>query len=94
MTTHAIFHDIGEPNQEKKYFNIVSVIFADINQFLSRCKNRHRFFQGCNLLLQWWMSKHLTRRGEKGKQNLGKQDRQDSITSHESCLVFEVSELR
>lgn len=35
------------------------MILADIYWALDRCQNGSRFFQGCNLILQWWMMKHL-----------------------------------
>ena len=28
---------------------------------LGKCKEGHRYFQGCNLLLQWWILSHLAK---------------------------------
>ncbi|KAH0669440.1 hypothetical protein KY285_023601 [Solanum tuberosum] len=42
-----------------KYYSLAPMILADIYRALYRCKKGTCFFQGCNLILQWWMIRHL-----------------------------------
>ena len=35
------------------------MILADIYKALDKCERRERFFQGCNMILQWWMMRHV-----------------------------------
>ncbi|KAH0735660.1 hypothetical protein KY285_011367 [Solanum tuberosum] len=58
MVTHAIFNGVSY-GPVRKYYNLAPMILADIYRALDRCKNGTRFFQGCNLILQWWMMRHL-----------------------------------
>ena len=86
-TAHAIFYGVGGENQ-KKYFNLVPIILADIYRSLGRCKNGHQFFQGCNILLQWWMSKHLATPSRNCKKGLAKWDGVDMLSCHEFTLYL------
>ncbi|KAH0698961.1 hypothetical protein KY284_013176 [Solanum tuberosum] len=58
MVTHAIFNGVGY-GSARKYYNLAFMILADIYKALDKCKSGTRFFQGCNLILQWWMMRHL-----------------------------------
>ena len=47
---HTLFK--GYENQAtKKYYSVAPVILSDIYRALGKCKEGHRYFQGCNLLL-------------------------------------------
>ena len=57
---HTLFK--GYENQAtKKYYSVAPVILSDIYRALGKCKEGHRYFQGCNLLLQWWILRHLAK---------------------------------
>ncbi|KAK4738111.1 hypothetical protein R3W88_001808 [Solanum pinnatisectum] len=58
MVTHAIFYGV-DYGSATKYYNLAPMILADIYRALDKCQNGERFFQGCNLILQWWMMRHL-----------------------------------
>ncbi|XP_015083929.1 uncharacterized protein LOC107027260 [Solanum pennellii] len=52
----------GYENQgTTKHYPIAPVILSDMYRALGKCKEGHRYFQGCNLLLQWWILSHLTK---------------------------------
>ncbi|KAH0774083.1 hypothetical protein KY290_011220 [Solanum tuberosum] len=97
MVTHAIFEGIGKKGQVKKYFNLAPIIVADIYRSLGQCKNRFPFFRGCNILLQWWMSKHLVKIRETQKQKLTelrKESHFDHYELHLSINRFEIHSMR
>ncbi|XP_015086165.1 uncharacterized protein LOC107029295 [Solanum pennellii] len=55
---HTLFK--GYENQGlTKYYPIAPVILSDMYRALGMCKEGHGYFQGCNLLLQWWILSHL-----------------------------------
>ncbi|KAK4734443.1 hypothetical protein R3W88_008704 [Solanum pinnatisectum] len=58
MVTHAIFYGV-DYGSATKYYALAPMILADIYRALDKCQNGERFFQGCNLILQWWMMRHL-----------------------------------
>ncbi|XP_049365515.1 uncharacterized protein LOC125830374 [Solanum verrucosum] len=70
MLAHTLFH--GHLNQgQVKYYPIAPVILFDMYRALGKCKKVvttwkkmivHRYFQGCNLLLHWWIMSHLVKR--------------------------------
>ena len=65
MVVDAIFKGIRNEGKEKKYYSLALVILDNIYLSLSLCKNGFPFFQGCNILLQWLMTKHLCKRDDK-----------------------------
>ena len=42
-----------------EYYTLAPMILDDIYRALDKCQSRESFFQGCNLILQWWMMWHL-----------------------------------
>ena len=57
---HTLFK--GYENQgTTKYYSIVPVILSDMYRALGKSKEGHRYFQGCNLLLQWSILCHLAK---------------------------------
>ena len=40
---------------------LAPVILSDMYRALGKCKEGHRYFQGYNLLLQWWILSHLAK---------------------------------
>lgn len=58
MVTDAIFNGV-EHGGSTKHYTLAPMILADIYRALDKCQDGSRFFQGCNLILQWWMMKHL-----------------------------------
>ncbi|KAH0700949.1 hypothetical protein KY284_015164 [Solanum tuberosum] len=86
MVTHAIFEGVGKKGQVKKYFNLAPIILADIYRSLGQCKNGFPFFQGCNILLQWWMSKHLVKTYETQKQKLAEPQQESHLNHYEFHL--------
>ncbi|KAH0675521.1 hypothetical protein KY285_023322 [Solanum tuberosum] len=86
MVTHAIFEGVGKTGQVKKYFNLAPIIVADIYRSLGQCKNGFPFFQGCNILLQWWMSKHLVKTCETQKQKLVEPQKESHFDHYELHL--------
>ncbi|KAK4710383.1 hypothetical protein R3W88_004896 [Solanum pinnatisectum] len=76
MLAHILFH--GHLNQgQVKYYPIAPVILSDMYRALGRCKEGHRYFQGCNLLLQWWILSHLAK--GHGTQQLHTLDNNNSL---------------
>uniref|UniRef100_M1CMJ9 Aminotransferase-like plant mobile domain-containing protein n=2 Tax=Solanum tuberosum TaxID=4113 RepID=M1CMJ9_SOLTU len=63
MVTHAIFYGVGY-GSAIKYYTLAPMILADIYRALDKCQSGERFFQGCNLILQWWMMRHLIKAHE------------------------------
>ena len=64
MVVDTIFRGVVKKQDEKKHCILALVILADIYQSdiyqsLSLRKNGFPFFQGYNILLQWWMSEHM-----------------------------------
>ena len=57
---HTLFKGY-EDQGTKKYYPITLVILSDMYRALGKCKERHRYFQGCNLLLPWWILSHLAK---------------------------------
>ena len=56
--SHTLFK--GYMNQgQVKYNPIAPVILSDMYRALGKCKEGHRYFQGYNLLLPWWILSHL-----------------------------------
>ena len=72
MVVNAMFRGIGRKSEEKKYCCLALVILADIYRSLSLCKNGFPFFQGSNILLQWWLIEHLCKRDGSQPQELAK----------------------
>ncbi|KAK4716413.1 hypothetical protein R3W88_014751 [Solanum pinnatisectum] len=64
---------------EKKNYTIVPMILADINRVLIVCQKGKHLFEGCNILLQLWIVKHLYRPPTVARFT---QDRTDYIISH------------
>ena len=60
------------------------MILADIYRALDKCQNGERFFQGCNLILQWWMMRHLIKTHNPKEPNPLK--RYDELHSHDWWL--------
>ncbi|KAK4729965.1 hypothetical protein R3W88_022953 [Solanum pinnatisectum] len=76
MLAHTLFH--GHMNQgQVKYYPIAPVILSDMYCALGRCKEGHRYFQGCNLFLQWWILSHLAK--GHGTQQLHTLDNDNSL---------------
>ncbi|XP_060208659.1 uncharacterized protein LOC132636025 [Lycium barbarum] len=69
--THAIFYGITR-HEGTKYFYLTLIILADMYRALSLCTNQYKYFHGCNLLLQWWILKHMI----KFRPNFGDQTKQ------------------
>lgn len=77
MVTHAIFYGIKR-GTSIKYYTLAPMILADIYRALDKCRDGSGFFQ--NLILQWWMIKHLLK-----AHNLTEPDlecRSDQFASH------------
>ena len=86
MAADNIYRGIGKKQKEKKHCSLAPVILADIYRSLSLCKNGFTFFQGCNILLQWWMTEHLCKRNGTQQQNLGKPSRMSPLDAYEFYL--------
>ncbi|KAH0705576.1 hypothetical protein KY289_010652 [Solanum tuberosum] len=86
MVTHAIFEGVGKKGQVKKNFNLAPIILADIYRSLGQCKKGFPFFQGCNILLEWWMSKHLLKTYETQKQKLAEPQKEIHLDHYEFHL--------
>ncbi|XP_049343488.1 uncharacterized protein LOC125807795 [Solanum verrucosum] len=85
MLTHTLFH--GHLNQgQVKYYPIAPVILSDMYRALGKCKEGHRYFQGCNLLLQWWIMSHLVKRH--GTQELHTLDEHNALKSLNDMLFW------
>ena len=57
---HTLFK--GYENQgTTKYYSVAPVILSNIYRALGKCKEGHRYLQGCILLLQWWILSHLAK---------------------------------
>ncbi|KAK4715810.1 hypothetical protein R3W88_014148 [Solanum pinnatisectum] len=85
MLAHTLFH--GHLNQgQVKYYPIAPVIMSDMYCALGRCKERHRYFQGCNLLLQWWILSHLAK--GHGTQQLHTLDNDNSLKGLNDVLFW------
>ena len=57
---HTLFKGYESQGMTKYYF-VAPVILSDIYRALGKCKEGHRYFQGCNLLLQWWILSPLAK---------------------------------
>ncbi|KAK4714818.1 hypothetical protein R3W88_020725 [Solanum pinnatisectum] len=85
MLAHTLFH--GHLNQgQVKYYPIAPVILSDMYRALGRCKEGHRYFQGCNLLLQWWILSHLAK--GHGTQQLHTLDNNNSLKGLNDVLFW------
>ncbi|KAK4732514.1 hypothetical protein R3W88_025502 [Solanum pinnatisectum] len=85
MLAHTLFH--GHLNQgQVKYYPIAPVILSDMYRALRRCKEGHRYFQGCNLLLQWWILSHLAK--GRGTQQLHTLDNNNSLKGLNDVLFW------
>ncbi|KAK4733569.1 hypothetical protein R3W88_007830 [Solanum pinnatisectum] len=85
MLAHTLFH--GHLNQRQvKYYPIAPVILSDMYRALGRCKEGHRYFQGCNLLLQWWILSHLAK--GRGTQQLHTLDNNKSLKGLNDVLFW------
>uniref|UniRef100_M1CJZ1 Aminotransferase-like plant mobile domain-containing protein n=1 Tax=Solanum tuberosum TaxID=4113 RepID=M1CJZ1_SOLTU len=85
MLAHTLFH--GHLNQGKvKYYPIAPVILSDMYRALGKCKEGHRYFQGCNLLLQWWILSHLAK--GHGTQKLHTLDDNNSLKGLNDMLFW------
>lgn len=58
MVTHVIFYGV-DYKSSINYYTLAPMILSDIYRALDKCESGERFFQGCNLILQWWMMRHL-----------------------------------
>ncbi|XP_070007769.1 uncharacterized protein [Nicotiana sylvestris] len=43
----------------KEHHTLAPIILSDIYRALALCKSRAKFFEGCNILLQMWLTEHL-----------------------------------
>ncbi|KAK4724406.1 hypothetical protein R3W88_027185 [Solanum pinnatisectum] len=85
MLAHTLFH--GHLNQwQVKYYPIAPVIMFDMYRSLGRCKEGHRYFQGYNLLLQWWILSHLAK--GHGTQQLHTLDNNNSLKGLNDVLFW------
>ncbi|KAK4726792.1 hypothetical protein R3W88_031709 [Solanum pinnatisectum] len=85
MLAHTLFH--GHLNQgEVKYYPIAPVILSDMYRALGRCKEGHRYFQGYNLFLQWWILSHLAK--GHGTQQLHTLDNNNSLKGLNDVLFW------
>ena len=57
---HTLFKGY-EKKGTTKYYPISPVILSNMCRALGNCKEGHQYFQGCNLLLQWWILSHLAK---------------------------------
>ncbi|KAK4713125.1 hypothetical protein R3W88_019032 [Solanum pinnatisectum] len=85
MLAHTLFHGHLNPGQVK-YYPIAPVILSDMYRALGRCKEGHRYFQGCNLLLQWWILSHLAKGHE--TQQLHTLDNNNSLKGLNDVLFW------
>lgn len=60
MFAHTLFHEHRNQRQVK-YYTIPPIILSKMYRALVKCKEGHRYFQGSNLLLQWWILSHLAK---------------------------------
>ena len=88
MVVNAMFRGIGRKSEEKKYCCLAPVILADIYRSLSLCKNGFPFFQGCNILLQWWLTKHLCKRDNPSHRSWPNRVKQVLLIITSSIWVF------
>ncbi|XP_027771185.1 uncharacterized protein LOC114076407 [Solanum pennellii] len=58
MVTHDIFYGV-DYKTSTKYYTLAPMILVDIYRALDKCQSGERFYQGCNLILQWWMMRHF-----------------------------------
>ena len=58
MVTHAIFYGVNYKSS-RKYYTLVTMILVDIYRALDKYQSGEHFFQGCNLIVQWWIMRHL-----------------------------------
>lgn len=72
MVVDAICKGIGKEEEAQKHYSLASIILADIYRYLSLCKHEFQFFQGYNILLQWWMSEHQSKNNGNHPQELSK----------------------
>ncbi|KAK4723565.1 hypothetical protein R3W88_026344 [Solanum pinnatisectum] len=85
MLAHTLFHEHLNQGQVK-YYPIAPVILSDMYRALGRCKEGHRYFQGCNLLLQWWILSHLAK--GHGIQQLHTLDNNNSLKGLNDVLFW------
>lgn len=57
---HALFFGV-DYDSTKVFHNLAPMIIAGIYRSLGRCQVENHFFQSFNLILQWWMMKHLVK---------------------------------
>ena len=62
IVVDAIFKGVGKEEEAKKHYSLASIILVEIYQSLSLCKNGFQFYQGCDILLQWWMTQHMCKK--------------------------------
>ena len=86
MVVNAMFRGIGRKSEEKKYCCLAPVILADIYRSLSLCKNGFPFFQGYNILLQWWLTEHLCKRDDPQSQELAEPSQTSPLDNYEFYL--------
>ena len=58
MVTHAIFYGVNYKSSTK-YYTLATMISVDIYRALDKYQSGEHFFQGCNLIVQWWIMRHL-----------------------------------
>ncbi|KAH0735450.1 hypothetical protein KY285_011157 [Solanum tuberosum] len=85
MLAHTLFH--GHLNQgQVKYYPITPVIISDMYCALGKYKEGHRYFQGYNFLLQWWIMSHLVKGC--GTQKLHALDEHNAIKNLNDMLFW------
>ena len=85
MLAHTLFK--GFKNQgQKKYYHIAPLILSYMYRALGRCKEGHRYFQRCNLLLQWCILSHLAK--GHGAQELHTLDNNNTLRDFNDILFW------
>ncbi|XP_047269721.1 uncharacterized protein LOC107876128 isoform X2 [Capsicum annuum] len=82
---HALFFGV-DYDSTKVFHNLAPMIVANIYRALGRCQVKNHFFQGCNLILQWWMMKHLVKDSRTVQPD--HKTRVDMLTSHDMWLFL------
>ena len=78
----------GFKNQgQVEYYPIAPVILSDMYRALGKCKEGHRYFQGCNQLLQWWILSHLAK--GHGTKELHTLDNKNTLRYFNDILFWE-----
>ena len=77
----------GYENQgTTKYYPVARVILSDMYRALGKCKERHQYFQGYSLLLQWWILSHFAKGA--GTQELHTLDNKNTLKDLNNLLFW------